>query len=163
LRGLLRPHRKARRHLRDVSNAAKNTVKLYHLCHSLNQCCESRSAFPRLFEFDVLFLLAISSPFTHNYLKQHFGGIRDACSLQKVPARLDAGDNALGFDVVSGRACLYSRAATSMQRRRVSSLRLRDSGRRTCHGLHDQEQIAAQPRVSRSVQTRPGRFRDAGQ
>src|SRR5215213_4279609 len=88
---------------------------------------------------DVLFLLAISPPFTHNYLKATVRGIRDACSLQKVPARLDAGDHALGLDVVSGRPCLYSGAATSMQRRRVSSLRLRDSGHRTCHGLHDQE------------------------
>src|SRR2546423_5685515 len=115
-------------------------TQLYHLCHSSNQYRDNRSerpAFPRLLEIAPRVLLAIPLAFTQSSPSKTLWGIRNDCSLQKVPARLDAGHRALGFDVVSGGIRLYSGAATSVQRRRVSSLQRRHSGCRAYHRLHE--------------------------
>jgi hypothetical protein len=114
-------------------------------------------------------LLANPLPFTHNLQRPSiaFGGIHVCCPVREFPARLDARNGALGFDVACGEPGLHPRPGAGVQRRCVSPVQFRNSGCRPRHGLHGPEQIPAQPRLPRILQTRgrghPGRRGEASQ
>jgi hypothetical protein len=125
--------------------------------------------FPRQVETGRSVLLAIPPPFTHNSQRPSiaFGGIHVCCPVREFPARLDARNRARSFDVACGRPGLHPRPGASVQRRCVSPVQFRNSGCRPRQGLHGQEQIAAQPRLPRVLQTRgrgyPSRCGEASQ
>jgi len=58
------------------------------------------------------------SPTIHEY---RFGGIHVCCPVRKFPLQLDAGNGAIGFDAAERKPSLHRRAATSLQRGRVSA------------------------------------------
>jgi len=126
---------------------------------------------PRQVEPGRSVLLANPPAFTHNSQRPSsaFGGIHVCCPVQEFPARLDARNRARSFDVACGRPGLHPRPGASVQQRCVSLVQFRNSGCRSRHGLHGQEQIPAQSRLPRVLQARargrghPGRRGEASQ
>jgi hypothetical protein len=74
------------------------------------------------------------------FSQQSLRGNYDVHWLKEFSTRFDAGHRAFNLDVSERRPRLYSRTAAGLQRRCLSVLRLRNSRRRSRHGLHDPQQ-----------------------
>jgi hypothetical protein len=84
-----------------------------------------------------------------------FGGIYD----QQFSCWLDAGDRALGFDLVQLRPSLHPRTGAGLHRRRLPSLQLRNPQCRARHRLHGRQEIpalAAMPGAVQRPRAQPG-------
>jgi hypothetical protein len=116
----------------------------------------------------VVPLLANRPPFTHNS-RITLRGNHVCHRVGEFPVRF-AARNRVFIRHAAGRGeGLHPRAGTGVHERCVSAVQCRDSGCRPRHGLHGQEQIAAQSRLPRPIQTRarghghPGGRRAAAQ